>query len=182
MMTNNQIINQTKHWLNSFVISYNICPFAYKSFINNSIHYEVNESSLIENCLLTVFSECQHLDASSDIDTSLLIFPNPFNHFDNFLHFLSLSEELLSNYNYDGIYQLASFHPLYLFENEVANDPANYTNRSPYPMLHLIRESSITAALVNFPHPQLIPINNIKLTRKLGTNKLQNILDTSLYQ
>ncbi|KAF3983402.1 MAG: DUF1415 domain-containing protein [Methylococcales symbiont of Hymedesmia sp. n. MRB-2018] len=179
-MSTTKVISQTKHWISSFVIDFNICPFAYKSFINNSIYFSVNNCTSVDNCLLNLFSECERLDNSSQIETTFLIFPNLFQQFDSFLDFLFVSEELLMTHNYDGTYQLASFHPHYRFDNEVHNDPASFTNRSPYPMLHLIREASITKALINYPHPELIPNNNIRLTRKLGLTKLQAILNNSL--
>jgi hypothetical protein len=86
-----------------------------------------------------------------------------------------MAESLLTEQGYEGTYQLASFHPDYCFDGENKLDPANYTNRSPYPMLHLIRESSLEKALKSFPHPELIPQRNIKLTRKMGINKIQAI-------
>ena len=87
---------------------------------------------------------------------------------------------MLSLHNYEGIYQLASFHPAYCFEGTAKHDPANYTNKSPYPMLHIIRESSISKAVSTFPKVDLIPQSNIDLTRKLGAEKLQAILNQSL--
>jgi hypothetical protein len=77
---------------------------------------------------------------------------------------------------YEGIYQLASFHPQYCFAEADSQDAANYTNRSPYPMLHLIRERSIESALQHFPHPESIPERNIQLTRQLGLAKMQALL------
>ncbi len=179
-MSSDQIIVQTKQWINSFIIEYNICPFARRAFINKQIYFAVIESISIENCLYDVFVECQRLDNQKDIETTFLIFPDYFDHFDEFLNFLALSEELLKLHSYEGIYQLASFHPAYCFENTTKQDPENFTNKSPYPMLHLIREASVSKAISSFPHPELIPQNNIDLTRKLGTVKLQAILNTAL--
>jgi len=179
-MLSDQIIFQTKQWINSFIIKYNICPFARSAFIQEQIYYAVIDSNSIEDCLYAVFTECQRLDKQKDIETTFLIFPDYFDHFDEFLNFLALSEELLKLHCYEGIYQLASFHPDYCFEDATKQDPANYTNKSPYPMIHLIREASVSKAISSFPHPELIPQNNIDLTRKLGTVKLQKILNTAL--
>jgi len=170
------IIKQTESWLSSFIISYNICPFAKKEHDKGSIRYAVIESDNIEQCLESVISECQILDSDSSIETTLVIFPNNFTHFDDYLDFLSLAESLLFDQQYEGIYQLASFHPNYCFDGEAENDPANYTNRSPYPMLHLIREESLEKALDSYPHPEKIPERNITLTRQIGLEKLQAIL------
>jgi len=175
-MPTEQIISQTKAWLTSFIIEYNICPFAKQEYNRGSIHYSVIESNNTERCLQAVISECLRLDAQADIETTLIIYPDNFQHFEDYLDFLSLAESLLVAQNYEGIYQLASFHPQYCFEGENPMDPANYTNRSPYPMLHLIREASLEHALKSFPHPELIPERNIRVTRELGIEKVQAIL------
>jgi hypothetical protein len=83
---------------------------------------------------------------------------------------------LLEAQDYNGVYQLASFHPNYCFDGSLKNDAANYTNRSPYPMLHLLRESSLEQALAHYPNPEMIPENNIKLTRELGLEKMKSTL------
>ncbi|MCQ8183757.1 DUF1415 domain-containing protein, partial [Methylomonas sp. SURF-1] len=88
--------------------------------------------------------------------------------------------QLLTDQGYEGIYQLASFHPRYRFADSDETDPSNYTNRSPYPMLHLIRESSIENALAIYPDPAAIPERNIELTRRLGLKKLQDIVSACL--
>jgi len=175
-MPTKKIIRQTESWLSSFIINYNICPFAKREHDRHSIHYAVIKSESIEQCLESVINECQRLDSNPAIETTLVIFPNNFNQFDDFLDFLSLSESLLIDLLYEGVYQLASFHPDYCFEGEAASDPANYTNRSPYPMLHIIRELSLEKALDSYPHPEKIPERNISLTRQMGLEKLQTIL------
>jgi hypothetical protein len=179
-MTTDKIIKQTEQWLTTFIIHYNICPFAKREHERKSIFYTVEESSSIEQCLTTLILECQRLDSQPEIETTLLIFPDQWALFDDYLDFLTLADTLLIEQGYEGIYQLASFHPLYCFEGEETSDPANYTNRSPYPMLHLIRESSLEHALQSYPQPELIPENNIKLTRRIGSEKIQSILSQIL--
>ena len=179
-MTTDKIIQQTQQWLTSFIIHYAICPFAKREHERESIFYAVEKSDSIEQCLTTLISECQRLDSQPEIETTLLIFPEQYPLFDDYLDFLILAETLLIEQGYEGIYQLASFHPLYCFEGEDATDSANYTNRSPYPMLHLIREASLEQALQSYPNPELIPENNIKLTRKIGSEKIQSILNQIL--
>jgi hypothetical protein len=175
-MSADKIIKQTKTWLTTFIIKYNICPFARHEHERGSIYYSVVESNSTEQCLKAVFTECLRLDSQAEIETTLIIYPNHFKKFDDYLDFLAMAESLLHKQNYEGVYQLASFHPHYCFEGENLTDPANYTNRSPYPMLHLIREASLEQAVKSFPNPELIPERNIKLTRELGREKLQNIL------
>ena len=176
-MSSERIKKQTEAWLTSFIIKYNICPFAKREHDRGSIYYSVVESNKIEQCLEAVFTECQRLDSQTEIETTLLIYPNNFAQFDDYLDFLSMAESLLFEQNYEGIYQLASFHPHYCFEGENSLDPANYTNRSPYPMLHLIREASLERAIRSHPNPELIPERNIKLTRGMGLEKIQAILN-----
>lgn len=164
-------------WLTSFIIQYNICPFAKKVYENNSIHFEIIETKNTADCLEAVFLECQRLDTDVKIETTLIIYPDHFYLFDAYLDFLAMAESLLIEQGYEGIYQLASFHPDYCFDGESPSDPANFTNRSPYPMIHLIRESSLANALKTFPHPELIPQRNIELTRKMGLKKIQDIFN-----
>jgi hypothetical protein len=178
-MYTKQIIKQTEFWLSSFIIKNNICPFARRENELGSIHYAVTESNDTERCLEVLFEECVRLNADTEIETTLIIFPHHFSKFEDYLNFLALAESLLIEQKYEGIYQLASFHPHYCFEGSSLMDPANYTNRSPYPMLHLIREISLEQALISFPHPEKIPERNIKLTRKLGLKKVQSILNES---
>ncbi len=174
-MTKNPIA-ATQAWLTNIIIAHGICPFAKREVERGSIRYSVDDNSDMENCLLTLTLECDRLDSDAAIATTLLIYPNSFSVFDDYLDFLDLAEALLAAQGYDGIYQLASFHPDYCFDGAKHNDPANYTNRSPYPMLHLLRESSIEHAISNYPHPETIPERNIALTRQLGLAKMQALL------
>ncbi|NOR68587.1 MAG: DUF1415 family protein [Methylomarinum sp.] len=179
-MTKDLVVRQTETWLTSFIIKHNICPFARREHERGSIRYSVVESTSTEQCLEAFFAECQRLDRQSEIETTLIIYPNNFNLFEDYLDFLSLAESLLIEQDYEGTYQLASFHPLYCFEGENTMDPANYTNRSPYPMLHLIREASLEQALKSYPNPEQIPERNIELTRKMGLKKVQAILSHAI--
>ncbi|TPQ27091.1 DUF1415 domain-containing protein [Methylomonas koyamae] len=176
MSTNQQIIAATEAWIKSFVIAYNICPFANREQQRNSIRYRVENGNNVESCLNAVIQECMHLDTHSETETTLLIITRQLDNFYDYLDVLAIAEQLLIDQGYEGIYQIASFHPHYRFADSGENDPDNYTNRSPYPMLHLIRESSIESALASYPDPARIPERNVKLTRQLGLKKLQNIL------
>jgi hypothetical protein len=175
-MTQPQIKQQTQAWLTSVIIHYNICPFARSVVEKKSVHYCVDAAVAIEENLQTLIDEAVRLDSDSEIETTLLIYATNFVNFDDFLDYLELANRLLALQGYEGIYQLASFHPNYCFEGTDDTDAANYTNRSPYPMLHLIREVSIEKALKNFPNSENIPQQNIKLTRELGLAKMQALL------
>lgn len=172
-MSDPHIIIATRTWLTSFVIAHDICPFARHVYDNNSIRYRVADSDKLEDCLETLIEECQRLNADPTIETTLLVFAQACPKFDDFLDLAAIAEQLLSDQGYEGIYQLASFHPNYCFAGSREDDPANYTNRSPYPMLHIIREASIERALQNYPNPESIPERNIELTRKLGLEKMR---------
>lgn len=170
------IKQQTETWLKTVIIHYNICPFARAVVEKNSVYYCVDESQSVAENLQTLIDEAQRLESESEIETTLLIYASAFADFDDFLDYLELANRLLSLQGYDGVYQLASFHPRYCFEGADESDAANYTNRSPYPMLHLIREASIEKALEFYPNPENIPERNIKLTRELGLEKMQALL------
>lgn len=174
-MKTKQIKKQTKTWIKSFIVEFNICPFAKEVLENNTIHYEVVKSSDDEVCLHAVYAECLRLDSQIEIETTFIIFPDHLTQFEDYLDFLAITETLLIEQSYEGIYQLASFHPEYCFEGQEANDPSNYTNRSPYPMLHLIREESLETALQSYPQPEKIPQRNIQFMRDMGIEKLQAI-------
>lgn len=172
-MTDSLIIEQTTNWIKSVVIGLNFCPFAAKAVIQNSIHYSVQQASDIPLTLTELEKQLRLLDEDPKIETTLIIFPNDFKSFDDYLELVKKAERLLSKLNYDGIYQIASFHPDYCFAGADEDDAANYTNRSVYPMLHLLREDSITKALSTFKNPEMIPERNISLAREKGIKYMQ---------
>ena len=172
-MTSNPVVAATQNWLIQFIIAQNICPFARHVHENDAVRYQVVASLKSEDCLQALMEECRYLDNQPGCETTLLIMPETCADFDDFLDFLAIAEQLLHDQGYEGIYQLASFHPDYCFADAPADDPANYTNRSPWPMLHIIREASIEQALRSYENPEQIPERNIELTRKLGLPLLQ---------
>jgi hypothetical protein len=179
-MDKDQIIAQTKKWIADVVIGCNFCPFAAREFKQNRIHYEVEFATGINVCLESFLQECIRLDKESDIETTLLIFPNAFQSFDDYLYLLDLAENLLQKKKYKGVYQVASFHPLYRFADSEADDAANYTNRSIYPMLHLLREDSMEQALERYPDPGQIPERNIRFAREKGMAYMKKLRDACL--
>jgi len=176
-MSSEQVIDRTKKWIIDVVIGCNFCPFAANVVKQQTIFYKVEENAGIEECLASFVYEMERLDNDPTIETSFLIFPNAFQQFDDYLDLLSLSEKLLKEEGYEGIYQLASFHPLYLFANSDENDPANYTNRSIYPMLQLLREESIDKALANYKDPESIPVRNINFAKEKGLAYMKMLRD-----
>lgn len=170
------IIAQTKKWLSSVVIAHNLCPFAKREFDLGRIHYEVIEAKTLEAQLEGLIIQCAKLDENKDIETSLLIFPNGVSDFNDYLDLLDLATALIKTQNYKGTYQLASFHPDYRFEGVPAIDASHYTNRSPYPMLHILREASVEAAVKVHPNPKDIPERNVRLMRGLGVEVMEGLL------
>lgn len=171
----NPFIQQTQQWLKNIIIAHNFCPFAKKEFLDDRIHYQVMPIDLRDG--FQVFEEALHyLDQTPTIETSLLIYPQGLNDFTDFLDYHAMVEQHLYDLHYEGIYQLATFHPDYCFAESDLDDPANYTNRSPYPILHILREASLEQKLQHYPNPETIPERNIAYARILGLNTLQNLL------
>ena len=169
-------IARTKTWLSTVIIELGLCPFAKREFDAGRIHYDVIETGDLQAQLEHIIMECAALDRDAARETSLLIFPNGLSDFHDYLDILALANSLIAKQGYEGIYQLASFHPEYLFAGVAADDPSHYTNRSPYPTVHILRESSVENALSTYSEPEKIPERNIKLTRNLGLAAMRALL------
>ena len=178
--THEKAIRQTKAWIEQVVIGLNLCPFASKPVKDNKVAYITASDATMEQHLQRLADCFKQLDSSFDIETSLLIFPESYPSFDDYLELLHLCNLLLDDLRYSGVYQLASFHPAYCFENSDEDDAANFTNRSPYPMLHIIRESSVEKAVENFEGIEKVPERNVSTLRKLGCRKMEKILQDVL--
>ncbi|KFF47695.1 DUF1415 domain-containing protein [Salinicola sp. JS01] len=165
-------LRQTRAWVESFVVAHDICPFAGREMRRDSIRYVLAEASDLEGLLHELVAECRHLDAHADIATTLLIAPAGMDDFDAYLDWLELAERLMEELGYVGIYQLASFHPDYVFDGVAADDPANATNRSPWPMLHILREAELERAIANHADPEGIPERNMARLREPGSAAL----------
>ncbi|MCG7601059.1 DUF1415 domain-containing protein [Halomonas sp. McH1-25] len=170
-------LRQSRDWVERFVVELDVCPFARRELERDSIRYVPVDATDVEHLLLILFEECRHLDASPGTETTLLVLIAGAEDFEHYLDCLDLGEALLEQQGYEGVYQLASFHPDYVFDGAEADDPANYTNRAPWPMLHLLREASIERALAHFPRPERIPERNVAVMRKLGIEALTARLD-----
>lgn len=171
------VTKQTRCWVKTVIVENNFCPFARRELERGSIRYSVKPDRDAKSALQTVIDECIQLDNNEDIETTLLIFPEGFQDFEDYLELVELAEGLLADQGYESVYQVASFHPDYCFAGAEQNDAANYTNRSPYPMLHLIREASLEQALNSYPEPEKIPERNIERARELGLEAMQRRLE-----
>jgi len=178
-MEHKSIIKAVKYWLDKTIIGFNFCPFAKREFVNNTIHYQVTDESKFEGQLMALFIEFERLENEPDIATTLMIFPVGLESFYTYLDFLELANDLLFDSGFEGVYQLASFHPDYCFEDLKSKDVGNYTNRSPYPIIHIIREESLERALKQYPDPENIPVRNIALAHQKGSQVFEQILKIS---
>jgi hypothetical protein len=167
-MTDSDAIKQTEQWIENIVVGLNFCPFAKREIRKNAVRYVLAESTEMADALAQLMDECAFLDANPTTETTLLIFPEGFEEFYDYLELHSLAEDLLAEHDYEGVYQIASFHPEYCFAGADSDDAANYTNRSPYPMLHLLREASLDVAIDNYPDIDSIPESNMQKARSLG--------------
>lgn len=164
------VIDATRIWLEKAVIGLNLCPFAKAVYVKNQIRYVVSHARHTDQFLEELDSELERL-ANTDpeeIDTTLLIHPTLFPEFSVFNDLLDLAETAPEALGLEGVLQVASFHPDFQFADTQPDDMSNYTNRSPYPTLHLIRESSIARAAESFPDPSVIFERNIEVVNELG--------------
>ena len=181
MIPSENIIVNTHKWIEDVVVGCNFCPFAARELARDSVRFTVIEKGDIGTSLQAFLDECIYLDENPGTETSFLIIPEGFSDFLAYLDLVGLAEELLENEGFEGIYQVASFHPEYMFEGSPADDPANYTNRSPYPMLHLLREQSIEKALEHYKgDPEEIPGRNVDFAREKGIVYMKMLRDLSM--
>ncbi len=164
------VIADTQAWLNKAVIGLNLCPFAKAVVAKNQVRYVVCDNSDPEAVLKLLAQELTHLaQAAPDLlDTSLLIAPNLLPDFLDFNEFLFDCDAVLQSLDLEGVLQIADFHPRYQFGGTHADDISNYTNRAPYPTLHLLREASIDKAVQAFPDAALIYERNMEVLEQLG--------------
>ena len=163
-------IAKVRRWLQEVVIGYNFCPFAQREFDGGRVRYCVFEGRKTKAAVAALLDELHFLDQHDDIETTLLILADGWRDFYDYLSLLDTAQQALEDAAYEGVYQLASFHPDYMFDGEDADDAANYTNRSPLPVLHLLRESSIERAIASDPNVEQIPAHNQQLTRSKGVD------------
>ncbi len=164
------VLKRTQHWFERAVIGLNLCPFAKAVNQKKQIRWVVSAARTRERLLAQLAQEMgdlQHGDAAI-VDTTVLIHPQVLRPFARYNEFLDLAEGLLGAMKLNGVLQIASFHPQYRFAGLAANDVANCSNRSPYPMLHLLREASVERAVQAFPDAAQIYERNMQTLRALG--------------
>jgi hypothetical protein len=165
------VINDTRAWLERAVIGLNLCPFAKSVHVKGQVHYAVSQATTPDALLQDLVKELNDLVALDPQarDTTLLIAPHCLQDFLDFNDFLADADQALVDLDLDGVFQIASLHPLYQFAGTADDDITNFTNRSPYPTLHLLREDSIDRAVAAFPNPESIFEVNMQTMERLGT-------------
>ncbi|MDB5744407.1 MAG: hypothetical protein JWR68_2722 [Polaromonas sp.] len=169
-MSDQEILEQTRHWLEKAVIGLNLCPFAKAVYVKNQVRLVVSHARHADDLLEELDSELDLLAStpSDEIDTTLLIHPTLFDNFLDFNDFMEIADDVVIEHALEGVVQLASFHPGFQFEGTEPDAISNYTNRAPFAMLHLLREESIARAVQAFPEAEAIFEENIKTLEKLG--------------
>lgn len=170
-VTPDQAISLTQRWLEKAVIGLNLCPFAKSVHVKGQIRYRYSGAATMEALAEDLLSELRQLATASpaEVDTTLVIHPHVLQDFLDYNEFLGLADAIVEDAGLEGVIQVASFHPDYRFADSAGeNDVTNYTNRSPFPMLHLLRESSVTRAVTDYPDTDRIYEDNIRKLKALG--------------
>lgn len=169
-------IEETKLWIDRAVIGLNLCPFAKAPQINGLVRYTLTKTRKTEVLLQALSDQLLYLESTAPeiCETAVLIHPNILKDFLDYNDFLDDADQLLERLGLDGVFQIASFHPQYQFAGSDLDDITNYTNRSPFPMLHILREASIDKALQGYDDPEAaadaIVMRNQETLQKLGKN------------
>lgn len=173
------ILAATRHWLTRAIIGLNLCPFAKGVHVKNQIRYAITEATHDADLMDMLDAELQRLAATDpeQLDTTLLIVPCALQDFMAYNDFVQRAERSLKRLRLQGILQIASFHPHYVFAGSEPDAIENHTNRAPYPILHLLREDSIARAVEAFPDAAEIYERNEETMRRLGPEGLQAWMD-----
>jgi hypothetical protein len=168
------VIDATRRWIAEIVIGLNLCPFARRVFEGSLVRYVVSEAQDATTLLTDLDRELRTLATApiAEVETTLLIHPHVFGDFLPYNDFLDAAEGLVDALDLDGVIQIASFHPRYQFAETEPDAVENYTNRSPYPMLHLLREESVSAITLEEAELLDIPRRNIETLRALGRDAI----------
>jgi hypothetical protein len=178
-----RVIAATRNWLERAVIGLQLCPFAAAVYLEGRVRFRCSKHDTPDGLLADLRVELRDLQAADprDCETCLLIHPLVLTDFGAFNNFLGDVDALLVELDLEGELQVASFHPDYQFAGTAAADIENYTNRSPYPMLHLLRESSIERVVADLPDPSAIYRRNIQRMRELGLDGWRRLLTDPVY-
>jgi hypothetical protein len=175
-LQHSRLIESARNWVETVVVGLQLCPFAKRELSNDRVRFAVTDAKTAEELVVALAEELRQLDENSSIETTLLIHHRALRDFYEYNDFLSIADGLLIDMNLEGVIQIASFHPEYQFADTEPDDVQNYTNRSPDPMLHLIREDSLEWAIAEYPDVGKIPERNILCMNTMGASKMRAIL------
>lgn len=165
-------IAATRLWLERIVIGLNLCPFAKAVYVKDQVRFVLSDATTPEALVEQLAEELVLLrdTPAEQIDTTLIVHPQVLTEFLDYNDFLDNADAAIEALDLQGILQVASFHPDYQFEGVASNDASNYTNRAPYPTLHLLREDSVARAVDAFPDPDVIVERNIQTLDRIGVD------------
>ncbi len=176
LVRDEETVRPVRQWVETLVVGMNLCPFAEREMVKNRVRFATTASITEEQLLMALQAELELLNTDPSVETTLLIHSGVLQDFCDYNRFLSYADSLLVEMGLEGVYQIASFHPDYQFDGTKPDDVENYTNRSPYPMLHLIREASVERAIGNYSDVDKIPARNTELMNTVGEDKLKELL------
>lgn len=180
-MQHDPVITATRLWLEKAVIGLSLCPFAKAVYLKNQVRFIVSNAPHLDGLLEDLDRELDFLAAADpeQVDTTLLIHPGLLPDFLDFNDFLQIAEAAVDEHQLEGVIQIASFHPQFQFAEAAPDDMQNYTNRAPYPTLHLLREASIDKAVAAFPEAKTIYQRNIATLENLDIAGWRALWETS---
>ncbi len=165
-----------QEWVRTVVVGLDLCPFARREVEANTIRYAIADARTEESLIERLAEELVFLQERNDVETTLLIHPQVLRDFESYNDFLGLCDELLDLMQLRGEFQIASFHPEYRFAGTAADAPENYSNRSPYPLLHILREASVERAIARHPDIESVPVRNVARLRDIGSSRLRKLI------
>lgn len=171
------MVNKTRRWLEQMVVGLNLCPFSSSVIARNQVYYAVCDATTDAELKQFYLAELQRLleTNENDVATSLLMFTQGLEEFGDYLALLDWFEQLLEKAELTEHVQLASFHPQYQFEGVAEDDLSHFTNRSPYPTIHLLRQDQMTKVLAHVSDPEKIYLDNIETLNKLGRRQIETL-------
>lgn len=171
-MTSDPVLAAVHGWLEALVVGENLCPFAGVVVGQPTLRMVHTDAACEQDLLLALAEELQRLQDQPELETTLLVHPCVLGDFLDYNQFLDLADALLVQQSLDGVFQIASFHPHYQFAGAAPDAAENYSNRSPYPLLHLLREASVAQAVSRHPDVDNIPVRNMAHLEQLGAAQL----------
>ena len=174
-LTDQVIVNSVRRWFEKAVLGLNLCPFAAAPYQRGSIKFVLCRARNDQGILTDLYLHLLSMDRDQKIETLIMICPDHLSGFTDYNQFLTLAEHLLGVEGWQGTYQIASFHPDYRFADTKEDDRENWTNRSPFPLLHLIRESSISHLVDRDVRVDQVPLNNVRTLNQLDEEQMEDI-------